>query len=216
VWYNSVRYTAPFTTAVIPDGASATMTLEVQVASPNPGGDYETIVRTAATADPLRLDSIKAVLRLRAPKVDMIIATSGDDVYDLTFSGLGGVSSNAGERGVTVNFPLIVQNESSLADSFTIDWVAPGGGWSAVIEIDGADVYGPVGTGLGGTSLQTVNPGETAVFMVTIENVEGNDSFEVSWTTPSGWTVTFDGQASPVSGIVAGTYEWCRRRWWTD
>jgi uncharacterized repeat protein (TIGR01451 family) len=280
VWYGGTRYTGPFTTAVVADGASVLMTLEVEVASPAVGGDYETLVTAAAVADALSRDSIRAVLRLLAPRVDLIIATSGDDVYDNTFSGQGGVSSNAGELGVVVNFPLTVQNESSVPDSFTIDWVAPGGGWSAVIEIDGSDVafpavtptfapfseqnyvlkvaipasvaygtylslvnlvsntdnrisesvtatisvsspseidlvidgdgtdvYGPVGTGLGGSSLLTVNPGDTAVFVVTIENVEGTNSFEVSWNTPAGWQVTFDGQASPVSGIGAGTYE---------
>jgi uncharacterized repeat protein (TIGR01451 family) len=280
VWYGGTRYTVPFTTAAVADGGSATMTLEVLVASPEPGGDYETVVRAEATADPNRRDTIRAVLRLNAPRVDAIIATSGDDVYDNTFSGQGGVSSNAGERGVVVNFPVIVQNESSLPDSFVIDWVAPAGGWSAVIEIggsdqsfptttptippfserqyvlkitipgaatygtygsllnlvssvdnrisesitatisvsspseidlvidgDGADVYGPVGTGLGGASLVTVNPADTAVFTVTIENILGTNSFEVSWNTPPGWQVTFDGQASPISGIAAGTYE---------
>jgi uncharacterized repeat protein (TIGR01451 family) len=280
IWYNGTRYTTPFTTLVVPDGGSATMTLEVQVASPQPGADFETIVQAEATLDNLKRDSIKAVLRLLAPRADMIIATSGDDVYDYTFSGLGGASSNAGEPGVQVNFPLIIQNESSLPDSFTLDWVAPAVGWSALIEIDGVDqafpattptilpyvekfyvlkitidggavfgtypsilnlvsnadirisesvtatisvsspgeidltidgdgagVYGPVGTGLGGTSIQTVNPGDVAVFMVTIENIEGTNSFEVYWETPPGWTVTFDGQSSPISGMTAGTYE---------
>jgi uncharacterized repeat protein (TIGR01451 family) len=280
VWYGGTRYTAPFTTAPVAGGATATVTLEVAVPSPEPGGDYETIVLAEAVADSNRRDSIRAALRLSAPRVDLVIATSGDGVYDDTFSGQGGVSSNVGEQGVVVSFPVVLQNESSLPDSFTFDWVPPAGGWGATIEIDGsdvsfpaattvvppfseknyvlevtiaaaaaygtypsllnvvsntdsrisesvtatisvsspseidlvidgigADVYGPIGTGLGGTSLLTVNPGDTAVFTVTIENIEGTNAFEVFWDSPPGWQVTFDDQASPITGIAAGTYQ---------
>jgi uncharacterized repeat protein (TIGR01451 family) len=68
------------------------------------------------------------------------------------------------------------------------------------------DVYGPVGTGLGGTAIQTVSPGDTATFQVEIENVDGVNSFDLAWNTPVGWTVTFDGLSSPVTGIPAGIY----------
>ncbi|MCK5618878.1 MAG: hypothetical protein KAJ17_05735, partial [Candidatus Krumholzibacteria bacterium] len=139
VWYGGTQYTSPFTTAAVPDGGTTTMTLEVQVASPSRGGDYETILRAVAVNDTLQLDSIRGVLRLVEPGFDLIIAASGDDIYDDTFSGLGGASSNAGERGSVVSFPITIQNESSLPDSFLMDWEQPQGAWTAVLEYDGID-----------------------------------------------------------------------------
>ncbi len=146
VVYNATTYNATFTTASIAAGATATMTLNLRVASPNKGGDYANILTATATGDGTKRDSIKSILRLLAPRVDMIIATSGDDVYGATGTGLGGGSSNAGERGTTVQFPIIVQNESALADSFTLTWTAPAAGWTATINIAGVDRAFPVVT----------------------------------------------------------------------
>jgi len=280
VTYNASNYTVPFTTVVIPDGGSAVLTLNVTGPSPLQGGDYGTIVNAVTVNDPGKFDSILAELRLRAPRVDMIIVTSGDGLYDPTLNGLGGTSSNAGERNATVTFPLIIQNEGPLPDSYALDWVSPGAGWAAVIEIagtdyafpvttpviapfsqvqyllkvtipggasfgtfqsflnsvsqvdariaesvtavisvadpseidmaidgDGFNVYGPVGTGLGGSSTHPASPGDTVVFDVEIQNILGTNSFEVSWSTSPGWTVTFDGQSSPISGLPAGIYQ---------
>ncbi|MDH3197334.1 MAG: hypothetical protein OEO21_03760 [Candidatus Krumholzibacteria bacterium] len=279
VWYNAVRYTTPFVTTPVAPGANAGLQLEVTGPAPEPGGDHTTILVATAVNDALRRDSIRAILRLRAPRVDMIITTSGDGIYDPTLSGQGGVSSNAGEQGVTVSFPVIVQNEGAISDAYDLSWTAPGAGWSAVITIggtdyalpvttpvlppfsqqeyilrvtvpgaatfgtyasilnavsvadnriaesvsavvsvasagetdmtidgNGLDVYGPIGTGLGGSSTQTVMPGDTAVFTIVIENVLGTNSFEVSWNTPPGWQVTLGGSASPISALPAGTY----------
>ncbi len=279
VIYNATTYSGPFTTASIPAGGTALLTLRMQVASPNPGGDYDVNLSATSSADANKRDSVHAILRLLAPRVDMIIATSGDNVYGATGTGKGGGSSNAGERGAQVLFPITVQNESALPDSFTLSWTAPGAGWTAAIiiggvarnfptvtptiapnaqafytlrinipagaaygtylsvlnaasrvaavvtesvsatvsvatpsEIDmlvdgqGADVYGPVGTGLGGTSTQTVSPGDTVVFQVQVQNVSGVNGFDVSWSTPPGWNVTFNGSVAPLTNIVAGTY----------
>ncbi len=279
VVYNSTTYNSTFTTASIAAGATVTMTLNLRVASPNKGGDYTNILTATSTANATKRDSIKSILRLLAPRVDMIIATSGNDVYGASGTGAGGGSSNAGERGATVQFPIIVQNESALADSFTMSWTAPATGWTATItiggvdrnfpvvtprinafsqadytlkvripanaaygtygsvmnaasrisasitesvaatvsvgtpnEIDmlidglGADVYGPIGTGLGGTALHTVAPGQTTVFNVAIQNVSGLNNFSIGWNAPAGWTVTFNGSATPIANIVAGTY----------
>ncbi len=279
VVYNSVTFNAPFTTASIPAGGTATMTLNLRVASPNMGGDYANILTATSTGDTTKRDSVRSILRLLAPRVDMIVATSGDNIYGATGTGLGGGSSNAGERGTQVQFPIIVQNESALADSFTLTWTAPAAGWTAVIEIggvnrtfpvitprinafsqasytlkvtipgnapfgtyrsvlnaasrvdnrvtesiaatisvatpseidmtidgNGLDVYGPIGTGLGGTSIRTVTPGQTTVFNVVIQNVSGLNNFSVNWSTPAGWTVTFNGSATPIASIAAGTY----------
>ncbi len=279
VVYNATTYNATFTTASIAAGATVTMTLNLRVASPNKGGDYTNILTATSTANATKRDSIKSILRNLAPRVDMIIATSGDDIYGATGTGLGGGSSNAGERGTTVQFPIIVQNESAAADSFTLTWTAPAAGWTATININGVDrafpvvsprinansqagytlkvvipaaaaygtyksilnaasrvdnritesvaatisvatpseidmtidglganVYGPIGTGLGGTSIHTVAPGQTTVFNVNIRNVSGVNNFSVGWSAPAGWTVTFNGSATPIASIAAGTY----------
>jgi uncharacterized repeat protein (TIGR01451 family) len=279
VTYDGVQYSGAFTTASIDDGEAATMTLELAVPAPHPGGDYEAILTAAAVGDTLRRDSIKAVARLQEPRLDLVIVTNGDGVYDATMSGKGGSSTIAAELGLTVNYPLLVQNESALPDSFTFDWVAPGGGWRAVLEIDGVEhefpvtspafapfsqatyvlkvtirngasygtyrsvlnavsmiddrvsesvaasisvsnsgeidllidgdglaLYGPVGTGLGGLSTRAAAPGDTVVFDVTVLNVSGLDSHDLSWQTPPGWEVTLAGSSSPVIGLAAGTY----------
>ncbi len=279
VFYNSTSYTAAFTTASIPAGGTATMTLRMQVPSPNPGKDYAAILSATSTGDGNKRDSIKASLRLLAPRVDMIIANSGDNVYGASGTGGGGGSSNAGERGTTVSFPITVQNESALPDSFTLSWTAPAAGWTATITIGGVDrafpavtptiapfseasytlkiaipagaafgtyqsilnaasrvsslitesvsatvsvgdaseidmtidgqgagIYGPIGTGLGGTSIHTVSPGDTTVFSVVVQNVLGVNGFDISWTAPVGWNVTFNGSATPLTNIPAGTY----------
>jgi len=272
-------YDAAFTTPVIPDGGSLSFTLDVTIPAPQPGGDYATILSAAAEGDTLRKDTIKAVARLQEPRVDMIVVTSGDGIYDDTFNGLGGSSTIAAELGRTVNFPIIVQNESPLSDSFVLDWTPPSGGWRAVLEVDGVDqafpfttqtlapftqktyvlkveirngasygtyrsllsavsqvdnrisesvsasisvsnsseidmlidgdglgLYGPIGTGLGGLSERTVAAGDTAVFDVTLLNLSGADSLDISWETPAGWEATLDGSASPLLKVAAGTY----------
>lgn len=146
VWYEGTQYFGPFSTLPVADGETVAMTLEVTVPAAQPGGDYETILYAAATGDTLRRDSITAVTRLLEPLVDMVIVTNGDGIYDDTQSGWGGSSTIASELGLVVNFPVLVQNESAVPDSFTLDWVPPGGGWSAVIEIDGVDYAFPVTT----------------------------------------------------------------------
>lgn len=279
VLYNATSFAATFTTASIPAGGTASMTLRMTVPSPNPGGDYNTILSATSVPDGNKRDSVKGILRLLAPRVDMIIATSGDNIYGASGTGNGGGSSNAGEPSNTVSFPIIVQNESALADSFTMSWTAPAAGWTATLTINGVNrafpvvtptiaansqamytlnvvipaaaaygtyrsvldaasrvsslitesvaatisvgsasemdmlvdgaglhVYGPVSTGLGGTSIKTVNPGTTTTFQVQVQNVSGTNGFDMSWSAPSGWTVTFNGSSTPLTNIVAGTY----------
>lgn len=281
IWLSGTPHTTAFTTPSIPSGGSLTMTLDVFVSSPTLGGDYETIVVGTAVADTLKKDSIKAVLRLRAPRVDMIIGSNGNDIYDGTSSGLGGSSSTAGERSTPVTFPVVIQNESSLADSFQLSWAGPGGAWNAVlidggvnrtlpfttpviapfsqvsyvlqvtipgnaafgtyptilnavslvdngvsesvtaavsvtdasqgvdmvIDGSGAGVFGPIGTGLGGTSAQSVLPGDSVIFTVDMQNLAGLNSIDVMWNAPVGWQVTFDGLPSPIAGHPAGVYQ---------
>jgi uncharacterized repeat protein (TIGR01451 family) len=279
VLYNSTSYTTSFTTASVPAGGTASMTLRMTVPSPNPGSDYNVVLSATSVADGNKRDSVRGVLRLLAPKVDMIIATSGDNIYGASGTGDGGGSSNAGEPANTVSFPIIVQNESAVADSFTLGWTAPASGWTATITIngtnrsfptttptiaanaqamytlnvlipagaaygtyrsvldaasrvsslitesvaatvsvgsvsemdmlvdgDGAHIYGPVSTGLGGTSIRTVSPGTTTTFSVQVQNVSGTNGFDISWAAPAGWTVTFNGSSTPLTNLAAGTY----------
>ncbi len=278
--YLGTIYTGSFTTQVIAAGGSASMVLRQSLASPAPGGDYRTVVRAVAVVDTVQNDSVRGVLRVRAPRVDAIVLTSGDNVYDGTSSGLGGTSSNAGERGALVPFPITIQNEASIADSFVVRWVSPGNGWNAVWEVngvdrtfpyttvtlppfsqvdyvlkvtvpggaaygtypsliniesltdsrvtesvtasvsvasqseidmaingDGFDVNGPVGTGLGGSATGTLTPGDSLTFSVQLTNPFGQNAFDLTWNTPSGWTVTLNDQLSPILGVSAGVYQ---------
>ncbi len=272
-------HTGAFTTGTIDAGSSASYTLRVTVPASLLGGDYETLVFAHSLTDTLKKDGVKAVTRVRSAKVDMIIGGSGDGIVDPTGSGLGGSSTVAGTRGITVYFPIILQNEGAVVDSFTLDWTRPGGGWSAVIndgvtdhpfpwttpafepfsqrtytlavripggasyrtyvslldavsnaegtvresvsasvmvcsgnEIDllidgnGQDMYGPIGTGLGGSSLQPANPGDTLFYTVTVENERGQNLFDLQWNTPAGWEVVIGDSSSTMRGIPAGVY----------
>ncbi|UCG51978.1 MAG: hypothetical protein JSW58_00025 [Candidatus Latescibacterota bacterium] len=279
IWYEGTPYTTSFNTQVISPGATATMTLEVTVPTPEPGDDYQTIVRAVALPDTLKKDTIKAILRLRAPRVDMIVGSNGNDIYDDTFSGMGGSSSGSSESGVPIVFPVTLQNESNSSDSFEITWVRPRGGWNAVIvfggveydypfttpvlapysqidfelkiqipgnakvgtyssylnavslthgdisesvtaavsvieagQIDliidgsGAGIFGSMGTGLGGSSTQTIAPGDSGTFTIELQNLSGADAADISWNTPPGWQVTFDDLTSPIYGYPSGVY----------
>ena len=279
VVYDGTTYNGAFNTLSIPAGGSATLTLQMSVASPNAGGDYDVVLSAASALDTSKRDSVHGILRLLAPRVDMIIAANGNDIYGASGTGNGGGSSNAGERGALVTFPITIQNESAIADSFTLSWTAPAAGWTASITIDavnrnfptitprlapnaqafytlriqipanapygtyfslldaasrvgsvisesvsatisvgtpseldvlidgdGTDIYGPIGTGLGGTSLQIAAPGDTLTYQVEIQNLAGVNVFDLTWVGPVGWDVTFNGSSVPLQNIPAGFY----------
>jgi uncharacterized repeat protein (TIGR01451 family) len=280
IWFEGIQYFTSFTTPAISGGASLAMTLEAEVTSPQPGGDYSTLVAAGAVSDTLKKDTINAVVRLLSPRIDMVIGGSGEDFYDDTFSGLGGASTVTGAVGTMAIFPLQIQNESAVLDSFVLTWALPGNGWTAFLVVDGVDypfpfvttalnpyetmncdlklvipgtisfgtytsylhavsqkdsrvsesvtaavnvsqpnevdlvidgfgldVYGHEGSGLGGSSIQTVTPGDTVVFLLEILNQSGANAFDISWNTPPGWIVTLDAQNSPVTGYPSGIYE---------
>jgi len=269
----------PFISGHIDAGGSSTYTLRVTVPSGIGGGDYATTVFARSMTDSLMQDGVQGVTRVNAPKVDIVICGSGDDVIDPTGSGLGGSSTIAGVPGNTLFYPLILQNEGGVVDSFTLDWTAPGGGWSATIIdgvvihgfpwitrpfepfsersyvlavtipggasydtyisildavsmadgsisesvtagitvssqnetdllIDGSgdDTYGPLGTGLGGSSIQTANPGDTVTFTIEVQNESGEDLFDLMWNTPSGWEVVIGDSTSTMMGVTSGYY----------
>jgi uncharacterized repeat protein (TIGR01451 family) len=283
VWVAGVPYTSPFVTPVVPAGGSLVMTLDVQVASPNPGRDYKTLVEATPVADPLRKDSIRALLRLRVPALDMIIVANGDGIYGPVGSGLGGSATAIAIKGSTVSYILILENESSLADSFQLTYTPPQPSWNAfvivggvrvpfpfatptvapfsrveyVVEVDvsapgnpvfktflsifdavsltdsrveesvsgavsisdgvpgvdliidgnGLDFFGPLQTGLGGSSVIAAVPGDTIIFTVDVLSMGGTDAHDISWNVPAGWTVTFDNLVSPIAAYPQGTYE---------
>ncbi|MBN2071119.1 MAG: DUF11 domain-containing protein [Candidatus Krumholzibacteriota bacterium] len=272
-------HTGLFTTGGIAPGSSEQYTLRVTVPVSLPGGAYNTIVYAASVTDTLRVDAVTARAIVAAPKIDMIIASSGNGIIDMTASGLGGNSTISGERGNTIYFPVIIQNEGGVADSFEIDWDSPGGGWSGVIndgtsdhdfpwvtpvfdpyseraftlavtipgnaaydtylslldaisevdgnisesvtagisvasgnEIDllidgnGDDTYGPIDTGLGGSSMISADPGDTVFFNITVQNQAGGNIFDLEWDTPAGWEVVIGDSTSSLSGVPAGDY----------
>ena len=277
--YAGTAYPGAFVTAPVAPGASARVDWMLTGPAPLPGGDHPARLRVAAASDTLRVDAVTTVLRLRAPRVDLVLATSGDDVYGAAGTGAGGASTAAGERGTVVVFPLQVQNEGAVTDSFALSWTPPGNGWSAAVRIDGVDrplplttpaiaafgqadwelrvnvppvaaygtyaslldavslvdgrvtesvapsvsvaspseidltidgdglsVYGPVGTGLGGSAARTAAPGDTVTFALDVRNVAGTNRVDLDWTVPPGWIVTVGGAPPPRAAIPAGLY----------
>jgi uncharacterized repeat protein (TIGR01451 family) len=136
---NGRTHTSAFNMGPIGAGSTASMTLRVTVPPSLVGGDYANFVFARSRTDTLKKDGVRAVTRVRAPKLDMIICGSGDDIIDGTGSGLGGSALLAGMRGATVAYPLIVQNEGGVVDSFTISWTSPGAGWTARVNDGSVD-----------------------------------------------------------------------------
>ena len=271
-------YTGAFTTGVVAPGASAGYVFRVSAPGDVTGGDYPGHVYARSRSDNLKVDGVTGTTTVRAPRLDLVIDGSGDGLYDPTGSGGGGSGTVSGAAGDAVQIPVVVQNESSLPDAFTIDWTRPANGWSAVvndgaadhtlpwttptlapgeqrqyflvitspknakndayvsildavstsdnevaesvtaivvigdanevdliIDGDGDDVYGGLGTGLGGFSSYSVDPGDTVTFTIVVQNESGGNGFDFEWTSPAGWSVLLNGQPSPSSG-GAGTY----------
>jgi uncharacterized repeat protein (TIGR01451 family) len=129
--------TGQFKSKRVEAGASTSYTLRVTVPASLVGGDYSSYVFAKSLTDTLRKDGVRAVTRVKAPKVDVVICGNGDNIIDATGAGLGGSASVGGMRSAIVSFPFILQNEGAVVDSFTLSWTSPGNGWSAVV-MDGA------------------------------------------------------------------------------
>jgi len=271
--------TGQFKSKRVDPSGSSSYTLRVTVPASLLGGDYSSYVFVKSLTDTLRKDGVRAVTRVKAPKVDIAICGSGDDIIDATGSGLGGSATVAGMRSTTVYFPLILQNEGGVADSFTVSWTRPATGWTAVLidgavnrslpwttprmaafsersyvlavtiastaaydtyrsilnavsavsstvresvapviavatgnEVDlsldgnGNNVYGALGSGLGGSSIKTASPGSTVSFTIVVENESGENLFDLSWNTPAGWRVSIGDSAATMRRMPAGTY----------
>ncbi len=271
--------TRAFSTGLIASGSTASYTLRVTVPASLVGGDYTNLVYAKSLTDTLKKDAVRAVTRVLAPKVDMIIGGSGDDIIDATGAGLGGAITVAARAGTVISFPFVLQNEGAVADSFTLSWTSPGTGWSAVVndgvanralpwrtptmapfsernlvlmvtvpagasydtyksilnavssvsalvresvtasisvssgnEIDliidgnGDNVYGYLGTALGGSSVKTAMPGDTVTFAITVQNESGENLFDIWWNGPPGWDVRIGDSTSTMRRVTAGSY----------
>ncbi|HSG29734.1 MAG TPA: hypothetical protein VLA34_14735, partial [Candidatus Krumholzibacterium sp.] len=215
--YGGDTYTGAFIAGGISAGGTVSFTLRVTVPFSISGGDYETIVYAYALSDTLQKDGVTAVTRVIAPKVDMIISGNGDGVIDLTSSGLGGSSTIAGERGTTVYFPVVIQNESGQPDSFRITWTRPTGGWSAVINDGTADHAFPWTTpAIGPYSEMTltlaVNIPANAAYNTYISILDAESEIDarigesvragVSVTAGSGIDLIIDGDGNDIYGAL--------------
>ncbi len=275
------QHNGQFVTSPIEPGESATFTLRVTVPSslPGGGGDYSSLLFATSITDTLSKDGVRAVTRVRAPKVDVVICGSGDGIIDPTGAGLGGSATVAGRRATTVYLPFQLQNEGGVVDSFTVSWTAPAAGWSAVVicdgqtrslpwttpafepaserncilaittaanasydtyrsimsvvsirssniresvsanvavatsnEVDltidgnGQNVYGALGSGLGGSAVKTASPGGIVTFAIYVENESGENLFDISWNTPQGWVVSIGDSTSTMRRVPGGTY----------
>lgn len=271
--------TGAFNTGLIASGSSALYGFRVSVPASLLGGDYTNLVSAMSLTDTLRKDAVRAVTRVRAPKVDIIIGGSGDDIIDPTGAGLGGGITVAAGQGTTISFPFILQNEGAVADSFTLSWVSPGSGWTArvndgaadhalpwrtptlgpfsernftlvvtvpagasydtyksildavssvsalvresvtasisvssgneidlIIDGNGDNVYGYLGTALGGSSVKSASPGDTVVFAITVQNESGENLFDLWWNGPAGWDVRIGDSTATMRRVTAGVY----------
>jgi len=276
---NSVTHTGVFTTGPVNPAEIREFTLRVTLPDGIRGGDYRSFVFAQSLGDTLKKDGIEAVAEVRAPAVDAIICESGDDMIGPAGSGLGGSGIIGGKRGNTVSFPVTLQNEGGVTDSFRVDWNPPKGGWSAIIsgeggdhnfpwttpgfepysqknyylevtipgnakydtyqsildfvgvtdgttsesvtalinviasnEIDliidgnGDDAFAQLGTGSGGSSVKTAQPGDTLAFQIEVQNESGTDLFDLQWTTPSGWEVVIGDSSSVMREVPSGVY----------
>ena len=117
------------------------------------------------------------------------------------------VPNNAAFDTWTSILDAVSVNDSRIAESVTpVIMVNDKIGVDVIIDGNGDDVYGANGTGLGGFSSTMADPGDTVSFAILIENEGGGNVFDFEWTSPAGWTVLLDGQASPITGGSEGTY----------
>ena len=68
-----------------------------------------------------------------------------------------------------------------------------------LIDGNGDDVFGALGTGAGGSSLQVTSAPASLNFTVELQNQGADpDQYRVTWNAIPSWTATLDGSASPL------------------
>jgi uncharacterized repeat protein (TIGR01451 family) len=75
-----------------------------------------------------------------------------------------------------------------------------------LIDGNGDGLYGPLGTGLGGSSAAAAGAGDTVTFTITVENEGGENLFDLEWSAPPGWEVVIGDSSSTMRGVPAGAY----------
>lgn len=117
------------------------------------------------------------------------------------------IPSNASYDTYISILDAVSEVDSDVTESVTAGvTVASGNETDVMIDGNGGDSYGALGTGLGGSSSVTASPGDTVAFEISVENEGGANTFDLQWTSPPGWTVLLDGSPSPLSNWSAGTY----------
>ncbi|MBC7327826.1 PQQ-binding-like beta-propeller repeat protein [bacterium] len=117
----------------------------------------------------------------------------------------------------TYNLKLIAHsidpvNDTQHGDSVTATVNVITAKCDLLIEGQGEDVYGAIGSGAGGEATKTSAAGTAIQFAITLQNEDSEpDSYQISWNTPSGWTVSLDGNSSPfttpqIAGNASVTY----------
>ncbi|MBI3812153.1 MAG: fibronectin type III domain-containing protein [Nitrospirae bacterium] len=76
-----------------------------------------------------------------------------------------------------------------------------------MIDNNGFNVFGSVGSGAGGQSSRSVTAGVATGYNLAIQNSETfTDTFTLTWNTPSGWTVVVnDGTTDQASGFTTAS-----------
>ena len=170
----AVTHTAPFNSGSLDPGDTRMYTLRVTADPTFAGGDYLSRVYAASSGDPSAVDGVTATLTVIAPVLDLVIDGNGDGTYDPSGSGMGGSARIAGLRGPTVYFPVVVQNEGGVADSYTFTWDRPTGNWSAVINDGAVDHVFP-------WTSPPFAPGEERIYTLAV-NIPSNAQFN-TWAT---------------------------------
>jgi hypothetical protein len=134
------------------------------------------------------------------------------------------LTATVGQYDVVVNIQS--QTNPSLVDSVLVQVVV--GGADGMIDGNGDDVYGAVGTGAGGNSSRTMfldastsdpNDYATVSYALTVQNESGGpENYALSWPLPAGWTMNIQELATtcaagscsamtpPINGGSASVY----------
>ncbi|MBI3596887.1 MAG: fibronectin type III domain-containing protein [Nitrospirae bacterium] len=76
-----------------------------------------------------------------------------------------------------------------------------------MVDNNGFNLFGSLGSGAGGQSSRNVTAGVATAYSLSVQNDEtGPDTFTLSWNTPSGWTVVVnDGTTDQISGFTTAS-----------
>ncbi|MBI5192680.1 MAG: hypothetical protein HZA08_04450 [Nitrospirae bacterium] len=127
-------------------------TIKITPTNYAPGGvTQDVVLNVHSENDYAKIDSVKAsTLIQRVYKADGLIDGAGNDLYDSNKGGTGGTSllKEASGPGVTISYPIIIQNEGNTSDAYTFSLIAPPpDGWLILLN-DGTndhDITNPAG-----------------------------------------------------------------------